>query len=102
MKASKLSSVTLLLVVFICSLMITNAQNASASAGFAEAPRLAADETLLLQLYVDKDAYNSGDDIQLSGRLSMNGYGIANVQACPTLKDDTGTELLESCRPHRR
>lgn len=97
MKVSRLYSISLILFLTICSSLKSDSQIVSASANNAEAPALSANETLLLQLYVDKGEYNSGDTIQFSGRLSSNGIGVPNAQVCPTLKDEQGMELWSCC-----
>lgn len=97
MKDSKWTPVFLMLMTFLCALVITNTQNASASASPSEALSLATEDSLILQLYVDKASYNTGDGIEFSARLSMNGYGIANAQICTSLKNDLGEEIWGSC-----
>ena len=54
-------------------------------------------DELLLQLYVDKGAYNTGEDIQMSGLLSMNGYPISGAQVCYQLDNDYNAAPWGAC-----
>ncbi len=46
---------------------------------------------------MDKGSYNLGDDILLSGLLSLNGFPIYDAQMCFQLWNDSGGELWGAC-----
>jgi len=97
MKTSKLISITFLLLVFLLPTVITNAQPLDSVENITGPNRFAADETLLLQLYVDKGSYNTGEDIQFSGLLSMNSYPIVGAQVCVNLHFGSGLPDWGAC-----
>ncbi len=56
-----------------------------------------ADEDLLLQLFVEKATYNTGEDVFFTGLLSMNSYPIVNAQICVGLQNGSGGQLWGAC-----
>lgn len=97
MKAYRIPSLIVLLTILLFPAIQIQTQPVASAENTTGLNRPAADETLLLQLYVDKGAYNTGDNVLFSGLLSFNGYPIVGAQICLQLRTDSGDELWGAC-----
>ena len=97
MKTSKLITLAITLVIFLFPQVHTQAQPVDSIPLFAPQQDVEADDTLLVQIYVEKGAYNTGEDVTFSALLSMNGYPIAGMGMCASLYSQAGDLLWGVC-----